>query len=227
MNYFFGGDCLLCGAAAGAIANLCNGCRSDLPLLGRNCPVCAQAVAFAGLCSACSTRTPAFSYAAAPYVYAGEIKYLILRAKFHANLPAMLTLSHLLANWLAGEQGEPPDLIVPVPLHDARLRQRGFNQAAELANAVGRRLDIGVAAHCCVRLRDTSAQSEMSSIGARRRNVRAAFQCRELPADVATVAVVDDVMTTGATVNEIARQLRNAGVKEVRIWVLSRAISSY
>jgi len=113
-------------------------------------------------------------------------------------------------------------LIVPVPLHRSRLRQRGYNQALELARPLAARLGVPLAHDVLVRSRDTSAQTELDR-AARRRNVRGAFHLREAIVLPDHVALFDDVMTTGATLAECARLLKRAGVRRVDAWALARA----
>jgi len=119
------------------------------------------------------------------------------------------------------EAGWRPDVILPVPLHPARLRSRGFNQAVELARPAAKGFDLRPAIAAVERVRDTPSQSRLSS-SQRRKNLRGAFRVH---GDFSgqTVAIVDDVMTTGTTVNALAAVLRRAGAREIRIWVIARA----
>ena len=118
--------------------------------------------------------------------------------------------------------GERADLIVPMPLSAARLRERGFNQAQEIARLVGRLRDTEVATHLCRRVMETPPQATLPW-KARASNVRGAFVCdRDLSG--ARVAVVDDVVTTGATLNELARVLKRAGAAHVSGWSVARAV---
>ena len=114
----------------------------------------------------------------------------------------------------------PVDLVVPVPLHDARLRERGYNQSMEIARGIASRLDLPLAAEAMARVRDTAAQLELPW-KARRENVRGAFSCRQ-SLDGKTIAVVDDVMTTGATLAEVAATLKKFGAARVVNWVVAR-----
>jgi ComF family protein len=111
--------------------------------------------------------------------------------------------------------------LIPVPLHDARLRERGYDQAQALAREVGRRLDISVDWHGCRRVRATAPQSGLDRVS-RQRNVRGAFAVTK-PPGVDHVAVLDDVMTTGATVGALVTALKRVGVARVDVWTLCRA----
>ncbi len=117
---------------------------------------------------------------------------------------------------------ELPELIIPVPLHRARLRRRGFNQALEIARPVARRLDLKLESRAIRRVRSTSAQMDLPA-RKRRANIRGAFAVRAGLA-ATHVALIDDVVTTGATVNELSRVLRRAGVERVEVWVCARAV---
>jgi ComF family protein len=215
--------CLLCGAPGADDLDLCADCAAELP---RNRPCCARCAlplqASAALCGQCQRHPPPWDAAWAPFRYAWPLDRLESRYKFGAELAAGRALGAL---W----QCEPPaaalpELLVPVPLHRARLRRRGYNQALELAKPLARHLGVPLRHDVLRRRRATDAQTELDA-AARRRNVRGAFVVRagvELPAHV---ALLDDVMTTGATLAECARVLRRAGVRRVDVWALARAPS--
>jgi len=115
---------------------------------------------------------------------------------------------------------ELPEAIIPVPLFPSRLRSRGYNQALELARPIANQLDIPIDYKSCTRTRETVMQSDLPA-KLRRRNVKGAFQTRSIDADY--VAIIDDVMTTGYTVDELARVVRSSGVKKIDIWICARA----
>ncbi|GIX27819.1 MAG: hypothetical protein KatS3mg123_1700 [Burkholderiales bacterium] len=212
--------CLLCGGATRE-GNPCPACRRTLPLLpSPRCPVCAVPAPQAAACGDCLRRPPAFDAAAALLEYRFPVDAMIRRFKYQGDLAAGRALGRLLAEHVAPLPS--PDLLIPMPLHPARLKVRGFNQAAELAREIARGTRVPVAMDLCARHRDTAEQARLS-MGERRRNVRGAFSCaRDL--DGADVAVVDDVLTTGATLNELARLLKRRGAARVRAWVVARAV---
>ncbi len=187
--------CLLCDLPAGPVPNLCAGCARALPRQTRHS----------------GNRIVAFPYTA-------PVSTLIHWMKFEANLPAALTLGTLLAETVAAAGTLVPDAIVPVPLHRGRLRSRGFNQALELARPVSQHLGRPLLTRLCVRSRATRPQSSLDSPADRRRNVAGAFRLRQPLTGLRCVAIVDDVLTTGATARELARTLRAAGVYQVMIW---------
>jgi ComF family protein len=158
--------------------------------------------------------------------FAPPVDELIRDLKYRGITPNARVLGVLMAQAVA-ERGAPlPRLLVPVPLHDARLRERGFNQAAALARYAGRMLGIPFAARVVRRVRDTPSQTSLS-VGERHRNVRGAFAVSSVRArrrllDAGHVAVIDDVMTTGSTLAEMKSALLAAGVRQVDLWAVAR-----
>jgi ComF family protein len=154
----------------------------------------------------------------AAYSYGFPVDALIHGLKYSGNLALAPLLAERLTQ-LAAER-ERPDLLIPMPLHRARLRERGFNQAIEIGRIVAAGLGIPLEADICRRIRDTAGQTGLNWKD-RRRNVRGAFACDK---DLAgrRVAVLDDVMTTGATLDELGRVLRRAGAADVGAWVVAR-----
>jgi len=173
-----------------------------------------------GICGQCQKRPPAFQGALALYHYAPPIDYFLRTLKFNRDLG----LAHLLGRQLAErvvEAGWRPDVILPVPLHPARLRSRGFNQALELSRPAAKQFNLQPAIDTVDRVRNTPSQSTLPA-GQRRKNLRGAFRIHHDFRDL-SVAIVDDVMTTGSTVDALAAVLRRAGAREIRIWVIARA----
>jgi len=214
--------CVLCGAAGADGLDLCAGCRRDLPRLGGGCARCALPLTDAGeaLCGACQRRPPAFERCLSLFEYQAPVDHLLLGLKFHSRLEMARLLGQLMARWLAQACESRPDLLVPVPLHPRRLRQRGFNQALELARPIARRLGLSLDAQCCRRVRSTAPQVELPR-RQRLKNLGGAF---EVSGPVSgRVVIVDDVMTTGSTADELARCLLAAGASAVEVWVCARA----
>lgn len=196
----------------------CTGCARQLAgPAGPRCPLCAVEDTDGEVCAACLEHAPAFSSTVAAGRYAHPLDRLIMRFKYGRDLSLAAPLSNLLADAL--DACAPPDLLLPVPLTPGRLRARGFNQALELCRPLARRLGLPLRADVLRRERDAAAQATLP-LEARARNVRGAFRA----ADVGDldVAVVDDVMTSGATLREIATCLRAADARRVRCWVLAR-----
>ena len=217
-------QCRLCDAAVGAGLNLCAACRKELPWLGVHCARCACPLPAADPemhCGRCQRRPPAFDAATALFHYRPPVDHLIKRLKYSHELGLGPLLAGLLAQRLATRHTPLPGLLIPVPLHRSRLRERGFNQATELARCLGRALDIRHDPWLCTRHRNTRPQSQLP-VTARRINLRNAFSVTgTLPA--AHVAIVDDVLTSGHTSDELARTLKRAGAEYVEVWVIARA----
>lgn len=173
------------------------------------------------LCGQCLNHPPPFDAARAPLLYRPPLDWLVQGYKFNQRLAPGRLLGELLARHLAQEVAAMPELIVPVPLHPARLRQRGYNQALELARPLARRFDVPLARGLVRRTRATATQSLLAA-EERRRNVRGAFALAA-PLTARHVAIVDDVIATGSTVGELARLLRRAGAQRIEVWALARA----
>lgn len=215
-----GERCLGCGARPAA-SGLCTGCRDALPRLPESvCAVCAEPAFGVDRCGACVTHPPAFARTVAARVYAFPLDAWIRALKYQGRLPASRALAGLLADAL--RFAAPPDVLIPMPLSPARQRERGFNQALEIARQLPRPLASRLDARVLVRSRDTEAQAALS-IEDRRHNVKGAFRA-DRALHGARVALLDDVMTTGATADAAASALRDAGAAEVSVWVVARAL---
>lgn len=215
--------CLLCGSPAKEL-DLCAHCHPELPWNRHACAICAYPLpagtAPGARCGACLQKTPSYDAAFSLFRYDYPVDRLLLALKFHRQLPAGRLLGQLLADALTARETPLPAAVIPVPLHPARLRERGFNQAAELARPLGRTLNRPVRTDLVRRIRPTRIQSRLDA-RERRRNVRGAFSIQAPPPR--HVAILDDVVTTGSTVAELARTLRKAGVERIDVWSLARA----
>jgi ComF family protein len=216
-------QCLACGADTQQQA-LCVDCQQDLKFNLHSCRQCAEPLTESNahaLCGKCLKQPPEFDLVLSPYLYQAPIDKLVTRFKFHADHNAGQTLARLLAKYLQENMQQRPDCLVPVPLHRARLFQRGFNQAQEISRVLAWQFDLPIENNFCQRQRKTSSQSGLNE-KQRRRNIRGAFRVtKKIP--YKHVAIVDDVMTTGNTVNELARVLRKAGVETIQVWSVCRA----
>lgn len=215
--------CRLCGAAD-ARDGLCPGCRGDLPRNRHCCPRCALPlppdIDATIPCGDCLREPPPFDHSRVPFLYGYPLDRLIGSLKFGHQPGHARVLAALLAQQLESLPLEPPQRLIPVPLHPRRQRRRGFNQATELARHLGRRLGIPVDARSCRRVLATPSQSGLDR-DHRRRNLRGAFRLTR-PLPYHHLALLDDVVTTGATTAELARLLRRAGVGRIQVWALAR-----
>lgn len=215
--------CLLCGTGGMVGLDLCAGCASDLPLNLEACPRCAVALPAgrSGSCEHCRAQSPAFDRAFVPFRYQPPVDFLITRLKFGGRLAHARLLGELFATALAGRGDPPPDCIVPVPLHPRRLRERGFNQALELARGVARRFQIPLLPNGLRRVRYTLPQVQLNA-HQRQTNPLGAFALGA-PLPGTRLALMDDVVTTASTVGECARVLRAGGATDIEIWAIGRA----
>lgn len=213
--------CVLCDEMGMPGWDLCRPCHQELPRNVCCCPRCAKPLPIAHLCWQCHCNPPSFDTTYAPFLYDGTIDYLITRLKFQHRLVYAHVLGQLLAEVLEA-QPKRPECLIPVPLHRKRRAQRGFNQSLEIARVIADRLDIVVDARLCQRIIDTPHQIGLTA-DQRRKNLCGAFRTVPSIARYQHVAVLDDVMTTGTTLDEIARCLKRAGVTTVEAWVCARA----
>lgn len=235
--------CLLCGEAGHLGLDLCAACAAALPWNRCACVRCGlplprtadvpddggrdgtgasgptAADTEAVTCGACLRRPPPQARCIAAFRYAPPLDRLMPRLKFHADLAAGRLLSRLMASCLAG--ADRPDALVPLPLHRSRLRERGYDQALELARPLARHLVLPLRGDLLQRVRATPPQSRLDA-AQRRRNVRGAFAVDTTRRVPGHVALLDDVMTTGATVHAAVRALKRAGIARVDVWVCAR-----
>lgn len=210
-------DCLLCQAASGAEL-LCEACARELPWIASACPRCALAGPGTTECGACIADAPHFDASYAAFDYAYPVDALIQALKYGGQLALAGLFARALHQRVGGAHGI--DVILPLPLHPLRLAERGFNQAAEIARVLSHLCGIDMKAQLAWRVRNTAPQTELPW-RERASNMRQAFACGAGVAGL-NIAVVDDVMTTGATLDEFARTLKRAGAARVENWVVAR-----
>lgn len=224
-HWLLPGNCPLCAARAPRGRDLCPDCERSLPYLSAVCRRCAAPFhhpeASGGHCGRCQKQPPAFARAEAAFEYAPPVSQLIQDLKYHRQLYNARILGQYLAAHLETRNHQLPDVMVPVPLHPARLRERGYNQALELARPLARRLQLPLKPGAVRRIRATPPQTQLPR-KLREKNVRGVFRV-DTDVERLRVAIVDDVMTSGHTVNALAACLRKAGAAEVVVWVVARA----
>lgn len=212
-------DCLLCGAGSGERL-LCLACEADLPRLPTpHCPRCALPTAHGEVCGRCLAKPPHYDVTSATFRYAFPIDKLVQSFKYGHRL----ALGSYFGNQLALlSETVTADLIIPLPLHPLRLRERGFNQALELARPLARAWRIPIDVRSCSRIRHTAIQADLPW-RERARNVRGAFHCAS-DFTGKRLLLIDDVMTTGASLNELARTVKLHGAVQVALLVVARAL---
>lgn len=210
--------CALCGTS-GVEGGLCVHCTTDLPPLPVPCcPVCAAPSPTGATCGACLKAPPRFDATFVGCSYAFPVDALIRALKYRRTLAAAGALAEVLARGLWGAPA--PDLVVPVPLSAERERARGFNQSLEIARCLPARWRRAIDAAALVRTHDTPPQAALPLVD-RARNVKGAFRAART-LDAMSIALVDDVMTTGATLDAAAAALKAAGARDVVAWVVAR-----
>lgn len=210
--------CELCGARSAALP-VCDACAAALPMLhGGACAVCALPLPGGGVCGRCLRRAPAFDASRAVFAYAFPADRLVQALKYRHRLALARYFSRLMA---AAGRPDEVDCVVPLPMHARSLRLRGFNQAVEIARPLARAWQLPLCLDAVRRARDGPPQATLTG-AARRRNVRGAFAADARFFAGRSVLVVDDVMTTGATLEAFARELKRAGAVRVENVVVAR-----
>lgn len=222
--YLWPHKCALCLQAGQKDMDLCAGCEGDLPLNRHVCEHCAEPLprelAQPVLCGACLKQPPVFDACVAPFLYAFPVDRMVQGLKYRGDLAYGRILGELLARHLAVRQTRP-DLVIPVPLGPTRYRERGFNQARELARPVCKALKLALRSDVVIRHRETHEQATLDR-KERLKNTQHAFALTA-PLTARHIAIIDDVVTTGSTVNEISKVLRAGGAEWIEVWAVARA----
>ena len=211
------GNCLLCSEQSRRL--WCEACDKDLLRNEYECRICAGRLGKAGVCGRCISKPPPFGRTVVVFSYAYPLKFIIRAFKYNNHPEYAAALAELMAERLARE--ETPEVIVPVPLHKKRQQARGYNQSGLLARRLARPLGVKSEQSLCYRAIDTPPQSALP-IETRKKNIKGAFRLntRRPPR---RLAIVDDVITTGATVRELALMFKKAGSEIVDVWAIARA----
>lgn len=223
-NWCFPHSCILCGKFSN---DLCIGCLQDLPDIPYACPRCARPILDFQQnleCGLCLKDPPPFDHTLAAYLYRETLIKLIMELKFGHSLTNARVLGEQLALKISTDafyHTLKPEVIIPMPLHSSRLQERGFNQAVEIARPIGKKFSLPIDTTSCFRIKETRAQATLNA-KERHQNIKGAFKVTaNFPYE--SVAILDDVMTTGLTLNELSRELRQAGVKKITFWCCARS----
>ena len=212
-------NCFLCGASSKD--DLCKPCRNQLPQIPINhCPVCLLPVTTPHICGACLTKPPACTRILAALHYTFPVDAMIHSLKYRSNLAVAPIMANLLIEKL--DISDLPDFIIPMPLHPIRLRERGCNQAVEITRHISLKHKIKMLLDSCIRVKNTPFQAGLPW-KERKKNIRHAFVCK-VDLSGKHVAILDDVMTSGATINELATVLRQHGATTISGWVVARTL---
>lgn len=223
-NALLGTRCVLCKTPVKLSPNpnpncICKDCQRHLPWRDSpSCPQCGNP-SWGELCGQCLTKPPYFDQTIAAFHYRYPVEKLIAAYKYRQQQHIALPLAQALIVTLAQQLKQRPDIIIAMPMHALRVAERGFNQSFELAKMISLALHIPLQ-QCCRRIIHTPPQAGLDA-QQRIRNIRGAFSCEQ---DIRglKIAIVDDVMTTGASLNELARQLKQHGAAHVQCWLVAR-----
>lgn len=216
--------CVLCHQAAKRPQDLCQSCYHELPFLDKGCIKCAKPLTAASLiCGACLQYPPPFQATFAGFLYEPPITQLLTDLKFRQKLFHARILGELMSERIRTEwyKNIPlPSLIIPMPLHIMRLKERGFNQALEIARPISKILQIPLDYRSCERHKHTAPQTTLSEAD-RVQNIKQAFRVNR-PLTAHHVAVIDDIVTTGYTIREFCKILKQSGVLHIDVWCCAR-----
>jgi len=214
--------CILCDNKGLTGKDICKTCFERLVKNDCYCYQCGiplEQTQTTNVCGDCQSIPPDFDQTYAPFIYQGAIRYLITQLKFNQQYKNARLLGQLFSAALLDTT--LPQCIVPVPLHKKRYRQRGFNQCLEISKTVGGILQIPIESGLCIRHRHTAHQIGLAT-QERRKNVKGAFSIIK-KTGYSHIAILDDVMTTGSTLREVALVFKKAGIITIELWVCARA----
>jgi len=226
--------CLLCGSShiLAPDIHLCAPCRDDLPLNAHACVQCAIPLEVTASdrgehrCGSCLISPPDYSRSWSPFIYAQPLEWMIQQLKFNARLHFAPLLSALMQQQLSeGLRNTGAEVMIPLPLHKRRMKQRGFNQSQLLLKPLASALGLPVDNGCCRRIRHTEHQTGKNA-RQRKQNIRGAFVF-DNQRQYRHVILFDDVVTTGSSVGEMCKVLKQGGVEKIDVWSLARAEKKY
>lgn len=213
--------CLLCADYKGLDFGICDACLQALPThTAAQCPQCAL-VSDGHICGHCLNAKPDFDATKVLFTYQYPVDALLQQYKYQDALQ----FGELFATLFRSQHPQASahiDVLIPMPMHVQRLQERGFNQALEIARSLSRHWQLPLDFQACRRVKLTPPQAGLP-LKDRVKNVRSVFECGTAMHGL-RVAIVDDVMTTGASLNELAKTLKKAGAAHVECWVIARTL---
>lgn len=216
-TYLFKQNCTLCDAPTNSEFSLCAACIQDCPLAPRpSCPQCGLSTQ-GDVCGKCLKQQPYFDATHALFTYNYPVDALLQHYKYNNALYLSQTFAQLLS---AKMQDTEIDIIIAMPLHPNRIKERGFNQSLELAKIIAKQHDIALDSISCNRIKNTPPQASLP-LKNRLKNMQGAFACNSTFSGK-HIALIDDVMTTGSSLNELAKTIKKAGARKVSCYVLAR-----
>ncbi len=225
-NFVFPSTCVICKELSNRKINLCVSCEKTLPFLRFSCYRCAEPLPPSSvknlICGACLNEQTPFDEIKSLFLYEHPIDDWITQTKFHENLIYARIFGLLMTNYFAEDMKHHFDFIIPVPLHRSRIKKRGFNQAVEIARPISKQLNIPLLLHQCKRIKNTNAQSQLT-FEQRSSNIKKAFVV-DKKFSAKKVLVIDDVVTTGSTIKEFCKTLKENGVEFIAVWVCARTV---
>ncbi|NOT14965.1 MAG: ComF family protein [Methylotenera sp.] len=214
--------CTLCASHEGDALGICAPCLDDLPWhIAPQCPQCGLP-SNGSLCGHCIKTPPNFDATQAVFTYDYPLDKLLQHYKYNEELYLANTFATLLCQ-KAYASHHKIDRIIPMPMHATRIKERGFNQALEIARLVSKQLQIPLDYTSCQRTRYTPPQASLP-LKERIKNIKGVFECKQSLQGL-RVAIIDDVMTTGASLNELAKTLKQNGAAHVECWVMARTLA--
>jgi len=221
LNFIFPQWCLGCGREGGFI---CLSCRNSLSRITPPlCPKCGRPQPSGILCPTCVSWSAKIDGIRSPFRFDGIMRQAIHQLKYRNLRTLAVTLSQLLKDYLVANP-IPAEVLVPVPLHPKRLRERGYNQSSLVARELGKLTNLAVVDDCLLRQRPALPQARSASVEERHRNVAEAFSCRDEQLRGRQVLLIDDVATSGATLDACATALKASGAASVWGLVVAREI---
>jgi len=218
LNTLLPEKCALCGQ--NSQLGFCIHCQGLLPWKLCPCSICGVELAEPGICGRCQVKPPYYQRSAIPFHYRPPISDHIQGLKYHSRFPHAVAMGKMLSQWITKNTDELPDVILPVPLHRQRINDRGFNQAIEIAQVLSKQLGIPLKRSLLSRTINTVSQTGLNE-KMRLKNVRKSFKLLK-PCSYEHIALVDDVVTSGSTVNEAARALKEAGSYNISVWAIAK-----